>query len=245
MSYYSSIEWTDATWNPVVGCTKVSEGCRNCYAETLAERFRGVPSHPFERGFEMHLAPERLAQPLEWKNPRKVFVCSMSDLFHEGVPLEYIQNVFAIMEEASWHNFQVLTKRASRLADLCAELPWPPNVWLGVSVESAEYVFRIRHLARVPATVRFLSVEPLIGPIPDLPLGDIDWVIVGGESGPRARPMDLDWARGIRDQCHKASVAFFLKQLGGRRDKRGGEKAILDGQKWHQIPDAPSTAPAA
>ena len=236
MSDRSSIEWTDATWNPVRGCTKVSPGCKHCYVETFSERFRGVRGHPFENGFDLTLVPEKLHEPLGWKKPRKIFVNSMSDLFHEAIPASYIERVFGIMTEASWHTFQILTKRSRRLVDLSGKLPWPSNVWMGVSVESAPYVSRALDLAKVPARVRFLSVEPLIGPIPRLPLDDVDWVIVGGESGPRARPMDLRWARDIREQCRRAGVPLFLKQLGGRRWKQGGDSAVLDGRRWRQLP---------
>lgn len=238
MSCRSKIEWTDATWNPVIGCTKISPGCKNCYAEALAERFRGVPGHPFEDGFDLRLVPHKLDEPLHWLGPRKVFVCSMSDLFHESVPLSYIQRVFQIMEEASWHTFQVLTKRADCLVRYSASLPWPPNVWVGVSIETSDYTWRAHYLAQVPAAVRFVSLEPLLGPIPDLPLESIDWVIVGGESGPKARSMDLDWVRQIRDQCIAHGTAFFLKQLGGCHHRRGGKEAILDGQRWHDFPQA-------
>ena len=239
MSDRSSIEWTDATWNPVRGCTKVSPGCKHCYAETFSERFRGVRGHPFENGFDLTLVPEKLHDPLRWKKPRKIFVNSMSDLFHEAIPISYIERVFDIMTEANWHTFQILTKRSKRLVDLSRKLPWPSNVWMGVSVESAPYAFRVLDLARVPASVRFLSVEPLLGPIPSLPLDGVDWVIVGGESGPQARPMELRWARDIRDQCRSAGVPFFLKQLGGRRWKRGGDSAVLDGRRWRQLPVKP------
>lgn len=239
MSDRSRIEWTDSTWNPVRGCTKISPGCKYCYAEVIAERFRGVPDHPFEQGFDLRLVPEKLTEPLHWKRPRKIFVNSMSDLFHEDVPLEYIGQVFKVMSEASWHTFQILTKRSERLVEVSARLPWPHNVWMGVSVELARYTYRASDLARVPAAVRFLSVEPLLGPIPNLPLRNIDWVIVGGESGPHARPMELSWARDIHRQCEKMDVAFFLKQLGGRHGKRGGDEAILDGQRLQEFP-APS-----
>jgi protein gp37 len=236
MGATSSIEWTDATWNPIIGCTKISQGCKYCYAETLAERFRGVPGHPFEHGFDLRLVPDKLEEPLHWEKPRKVFTCSMSDLFHEDIPFEYIEQVFSVMEEANKHTFQVLTKRSKRLVELKDKLPWPDNVWMGVSVENQDAVFRARDLARVPASIRFLSIEPLIGPIRRLPLRKIDWVIVGGESGIRARPMDPEWARRIRDECESKNVAFFLKQLGGRRGKKGGEEAVLDGRTWQQYP---------
>ena len=244
MGYRSSIEWTDATWNPVLGCTKVSPGCRNCYAETLSERFRGVPGHPFEDGFDLRLAEHKLNDPLAWKASRRVFTCSMSDLFHERVPLEYIQRVFRVMNRASWHAFQVLTKRSARLSEVSSELNWTPNIWMGVSIENADFVHRVRDLVSVPAALRFLSLEPLLGPITELPLEGIGWVIVGGESGARARPMEPNWVRDIRTQCRRASVAFFLKQLGGRTDKRGGEQAVLDGRQWHEFPRQVSMLPA-
>ncbi len=238
MSDRTAIEWTEATWNPVRGCTKVSPGCHHCYAEAFAERFRGVPGHPFERGFDLRLVPDKLAEPLHWKRPRMIFVNSMSDLFHEQIPLQYIQEVFQVMLEAHWHTFQILTKRSRRLLEVARDLPWPPNVWMGVSVESASYSTRVDDLLLVPASVKFVSAEPLLGPIPSIPLDGIDWVIVGGESGVHARPMNLDWAREIRDLCQGRGVAFFLKQLGGRRGKRGGDAALLDGRRWRQWPTA-------
>jgi len=238
----SSIEWTDATWNPVLGCTKVSQGCKHCYAEALAERFRGVPGHPFEKGFDLRLVPHKLEEPLRWSKPRKIFACSMSDLFHEDIPYDYIREVFRVMEEANWHIYQVLTKRSHRLLELSYHLPWPDHVWIGVSVEDSDHIERALHLSEIPAAIRFISLEPLLGPIPSLPLNGIDWVIVGGESGPHARPMDPEWARDIRDQCATEGVPFFLKQLGGRRGKRGGDSAILDGRLWHQFPSISSAA---
>ena len=237
MSYNSKIEWTDATWNPVIGCTKVSPGCKNCYAERFAERFRGVPGHTFEQGFDLRLNSKRIEDPLRWKNPKSIFVSSMSDIFHEGIPIEYIHRVFQVMHEANWHIFQVLTKRSQRLVKLKDVLTWPQNVWVGVSVEDEDHYFRILHLLDVPAPVRFLSLEPLLGPTPQLPLDGIDWVIVGGESGPHARSMDMDWVRDIRQQCNSSDVAFFLKQLGGIQNKRGGDEAILDGKQWHEFPE--------
>jgi len=236
MSYRTGIEWTDATWNPVIGCTKISIGCENCYAQKLAERFRGVAGHPFERGFDLRLVPQKLHEPLDWKSPRRVFVCSMSDLFHESIPLSYIHQVFQTMARARWHTFQVLTKRSTRMAQLSSELPWPSNAWVGATIESAAYIDRAHDIQAVPAAVRFISLEPLLGPIPRMPLEGIDWVIVGGESGPHARPLDLDWVRSIRDQCLESGVAFFFKQLGGRQNKRGREQATLDGRQWHQFP---------
>jgi protein gp37 len=234
MSDRSEIEWTDATWNPVLGCTKVSPGCKHCYAETFSERFRGVPDHPFEQGFDLRLVPHALDRPRRWRQGRLVFVNSMSDLFHERVPLEYIRQVFDVMEQCPQHRFQVLTKRADRLAELAPDLPWPTNVWMGVSVETAKYKSRIHQLRRVPAAVRFLSCEPLLGPLGNLPLKGIHWVIVGGESGRRPRPMNPDWVRTIRRQCARADVPFFFKQWGGRNKKAAGRE--LDGREWNELP---------
>jgi protein gp37 len=231
----SAIEWTDATWNPIRGCTKVSPGCKHCYAETFAERFRGVPDHAFEQGFDLRLVPEALELPLRWRASRRIFVNSMSDLFHEDVPERFIARVFEVMRRASHHRFQVLTKRSSRMAELAASLDVSDNVWMGVSVENAKYRTRIDDLRRVQAKVRFLSVEPLLGPMPRLNLAGIHWVIVGGESGPRARPMDAEWVRAIRDQCNAAGVPFFFKQWGGVRKHLTGR--VLDGQTWSEMPD--------
>jgi protein gp37 len=240
MSDGSAIEWTDATWNPVRGCTKVSPGCKHCYAETFAERFRGVKGHPFEHGFDLRLIPKALELPLKWRASRRIFVNSMSDLFHEEVPLAYIRRVFDVMKRASQHQFQVLTKRADRMAQLAAKLTISPNVWMGVSVESAKYSSRIDALRGVNATVRFLSLEPLLGPLPALDLEGIHWVIVGGESGPGARPIEADWVRAIRDQCQKAGVRFFFKQWGGVRKHRTGR--TLDGQTWDEMPNQVGTS---
>ncbi|MCZ6689949.1 MAG: phage Gp37/Gp68 family protein [Planctomycetota bacterium] len=234
MSDGSTIEWTDATWNPVTGCTKVSPGCKNCYAETFAERWRGIPGHHYEQGFDLKLWPERLDLPLRWKKPRRVFVNSMSDLFHEDVPYDYIRRVFDTMGRAGRHTFQVLTKRSERLAELAGRLDWPPNVWMGVSVEREDYLWRISHLRKTPAAVRFLSVEPLLGPLPAFNLDQIHWVIVGGESGPKARPMKAQWVRDIRRLCIQQRVPFFFKQWGGVRKKAAGR--ILDGRTWDEIP---------
>ena len=240
MSDRSAIEWTEATWNPVTGCTQVSPGCARCYAKTFAERFRGVPGHPYEVGFDLTLRPERLQQPLEWKKPRLIFVNSMSDLFHEDVPFEYVRQVFDVMQRASWHRFQVLTKRAERLAELAPELPWPGNIWMGVSVENQRWTSRIDYLRATDAKLKFLSCEPLLGPL-KLDLEGIDWVITGGESGPRARPMQLSWARSVRDQCLAANVPFFFKQWGAHDEHgvRRGKKAagrLLDGRVWEELP---------
>jgi protein gp37 len=242
MSDKSTIEWTEATWNPVTGCTKVSPGCAHCYAETFAERFRGVPGHPYERGFDLQLRPERLDQPLEWKRPRLIFVNSMSDLFHPEVPFDFIERVFDTMVRADWHTFQVLTKRSERLAELAPELPWPDNVWMGVSVENQRWTSRIDHLRKVDAAVRFLSCEPLLGPL-ELDLSDIHWVIAGGESGARARPMQPEWVRAIRDQCQNVRVPFFFKQWGvhnedGERVGRTRAGRHLDGLVWDGFPTA-------
>jgi protein gp37 len=243
MSSSSAIEWTDATWNPVRGCKKVSPGCKHCYAETFAERFRGVPGHPFEQGFDLRFVPEALDLPVHWRRSRRIFVNSMSDLFQEAVPPEYIRRVFDVMARTPRHSFQVLTKRADRLRELAPELPWPSNVWIGVSVESERYVERIHDLVGVEgAAVRFLSIEPLLGPIPVLPLRGIHWVIVGGESGHGARPMEKAWVREIRDQCVSAGVPFFFKQWGGVRKGRNGRE--LDGRTWDEMPDDPRSAGA-
>lgn len=237
MSDQSEIEWTDATWNPVTGCTQVSPGCKHCYAERLAKRLQAMGSHRYRNGFNLTTHPEALSLPLTWRRPRRIFVNSMSDMFHERLDPRFIRQVFDIMREADWHVFQVLTKRAKHLAELAPDLPWPGNVWQGVSVENAQYSWRARALAEVPAAVRFLSVEPLLGPIADLPLDGIHWVIVGGESGPGFRPVDPAWVREIRDQCIAASVPFFFKQWGGRTPKAGGRN--LDGVEWDGLPPYP------
>ena len=230
----SRIEWTESSWNPVTGCTKVSPGCRHCYAETMARRLQAMGQPNYQRGFEVSLHEHMLDRPLQWRKPKVIFVNSMSDLFHEDVPVEYIQRVFDVMCRAHWHQFQVLTKRSSRLADLSGDLDWPANVWMGVSVETDNYTERIDHLRRTGAQVKFLSLEPLLGPVPDLDLEGIDWVIVGGESGPRARPMQEEWVTDIRDQCQAADVAFFFKQWGGVRKKRAGRE--LEGRTWDEMP---------
>jgi protein gp37 len=234
MSENSAIEWTDATWNPVRGCTKISPGCKHCYAETFAERFRGVPGHPFEQGFDLRLVPTALDLPRRWRRGRLVFVNSMSDLFQDDVPVDFVHKVFEVMRDCPQHQFQVLTKRAERLAELAPNLEWPPNVWMGVSVENADYTWRVRELQKVRAAIRFISVEPLLGAIPRLPLAGIHWVIVGGESGHRAREMKIEWARDIRDQCRDGGVAFFFKQWGGVRRKIAGRE--LDRREWNEMP---------
>jgi protein gp37 len=237
----SAIEWTDATWNPVTGCTKISPGCKNCYAERLAERLRAMGNRRYQNGFGVTLHADQLDLPLRWRRPKQIFVNSMSDLFHEAVPENYIRRVFDVMVQARWHVFQVLTKRALRLAELAPRLPWPANVWQGVSVENARYTSRVAELVKVPAAVRFLSVEPLLGPIPRLPLDGIHWVIVGGESGPNHRPVKPEWVRDIRDQCAGAGVAFFFKQWGGRTPKAGGR--TLDDREWNAMPRFTSSSP--
>lgn len=238
MADKSSIEWTDATWNPVTGCTKITAGCDNCYAARFSERFRGVPGHPFESGFDLTLRPDRLIQPLSWKRPRMIFVNSMSDLFHKDVPKDYIAKVFDTMELADWHIYQVLTKRSSLLRNFLnaryRTQPAPRHMWFGVSVEDAGGSARIAHLRSTNASIRFLSVEPLIGPVGKLDLKGISWVIVGGESGPGARPIDPRWVVDIRNQCLRAKVAFFFKQWGGRTPKAGGR--LLEGREWNQFP---------
>jgi protein gp37 len=242
MSDNTAIEWTDATWNPVTGCTKVPPGCAHCYAERFALRFKGVPGHPSEAGFDLQLRPERLTQPLAWKRPRLIFVNSMSDLFHPDIPAEYIEGVFRTMEEATWHTFQVLTKRPERALELADTLPWPANVWIGASVENRRWTHRIDALRALPAPVRFLSCEPLLGPL-DLDLRGISWVIAGGESGPRARRMKPEWLRSVRNQCTSAGVAFFFKQWGAH-DEQGicvGKKTAgraLDGIEWREMPES-------
>ena len=234
MGLKSTIEWTESTWNPVTGCTKVSQGCKHCYAERMAERLQAMGQPNYRNGFDLTLQPQMLELPLKWKIPQAIFVNSMSDLFHEDVPLDYIQRVFDVMRRADWHRFQVLTKRASRLAELAPFLEWPDNAWMGVSVESSDHVDRIDDLRRTGAKVKFLSLEPLLGPLPGLLLRGIDWAIVGGESGPGARPMEERWILDIRDQCQQAGVAFFFKQWGGRNKKRTGR--LLEGRTWDEMP---------
>lgn len=238
----SAIEWTDATWNPVTGCTKITRGCDNCYAERLAERFRGTPGHPFENGFDLTLHPERLSQPLSWRRPRLVFVNSMSDLFHKRIPTEFIDRVFDTMEAADRHVFQVLTKRSSlmkgylqRRYGRCAA---PKHIWCGVSVEDHTATARIQHLQKAPVPVRFLSIEPLLGPVGNIDLEGISWVIVGGESGPNARPMESSWVLDIRDICEREGVAFFFKQWGGPTPKSGGR--LLEGIEHNAMPACPA-----
>ena len=234
MALKSSIEWTESTWNPVTGCTKISPGCKHCYAERMATRLAGMNQPRYRNGFEVTLQHDLVRLPLRWRLPRVIFVNSMSDLFHEKIPESFIAEVFQTMLEAYWHTFQILTKRADRLAEIAARLPWPINVWMGVSVESPRYLNRIERLGHVPAAVRFLSVEPLLARIPSLPMTGIDWVIVGGESGPGARAMSPEWVREIRDSCVAEGVPFFFKQWGGTRKNRTGR--TLDGHTWDEMP---------
>ncbi|MBI4582770.1 MAG: phage Gp37/Gp68 family protein [Planctomycetes bacterium] len=230
----STIEWTESTWNPLTGCTKISSGCKNCYAERMARRLQAMGQPNYVNGFQLALHDQTLEIPLGWKKPQMIFVNSMSDLFHEEVPVEFIQRVFEVMRRADWHIFQVLTKRADRLEMLDPEIDWPANVWMGVSVENEEYTFRIDCLRNVGAAVKFLSLEPLLGPLQNLDLSGIDWVIVGGESGPKARPMKEDWVIGIHEQCRQASVPFFFKQWGGWNKKKTGR--LLNGRTWDEVP---------
>jgi protein gp37 len=234
MADKSSIEWTNATWNPVTGCHKVSAGCANCYAERFAERWRGIPGHPYEQGFDLRMWSDRLNLPLTWKEPRTIFVNSMSDLFHQEIPLKFVKQVFEAMNKAHWHQFQVLTKRADRLEKLSHHFKWTSNIWMGVSVESEKFTYRIDSLRKTKAQTKFLSVEPLLGAIPNLKLKGINWVIVGGESGPGARPMEKEWVLDIRQQCRKAKVPFFFKQWGGVWKKKNGR--LLEGRTWDQMP---------
>jgi protein gp37 len=235
MADNSAIPVTDATWNPVTGCTQISPGCDHCYAQTFAERFRGVPGNYYEVGFDLTLRPGKLDLPLRWKRPRMIFVNSMSDLFHEQIPESYIRQVFEVMVQADWHTFQVLTKRPKRMAELADRLPWPRNVWAGSSVELDRYAWRANHyLRQIPAAVRFVSAEPLLGPLPSLELDHLQWVITGGETGARHRPCDPDWVRNLRDRCQEHKVAFFHKQWGGRSPKANGR--LLDGRIWEEMP---------
>ena len=235
MAQGSDIEWTESTWNPITGCTKISPGCKHCYAKRMAERLRAMGQANYANGFDLTLQPHMLEIPLRWKKPQTIFVNSMSDLFHEDVPLGYIRQVFDVMARAHWHRFQVLTKRANRLAELSPGLVWAPNIWMGVSVENAKYAYRVDELRSAGSSIKFLSLEPLLGPLSDLDLHGIDWVIVGGESGPRARFVDPAWVTDLRDQCEHANVPFFFKQWGGTNKKRSGR--LLDGRTWDQMPD--------
>ncbi len=234
MATTSSIEWTDMTWNPVTGCSKVSQGCKHCYAERMAHRLQAMGNLRYQRGFAVTLHEDLVDAPLRWKRPRLVFVNSMSDLFHDAVPLAFIQRIFATMRNAPQHIFQILTKRSARLLEVAKDLPWPENVWMGVSVENAQAAFRAHDLQHVPAHVRFLSCEPLIGPLDTLPLGEIHWVIVGGESGPGARPIHPAWVESLLGQCRSAGIPFFFKQWGGARKKPNDH--LLHGQAYTEFP---------
>jgi len=234
MSSRSKIEWTESTWNPLTGCTKVSPGCKHCYAERMALRLRAMGQPNYVNGFELTMQEHALELPLSWKKPQMIFVNSMSDLFHEDAPLDFIQKVFDVMRRASWHTFQVLTKRSRRLLELDPQIDWPVNVWMGVSVENQDYTFRIDHLRQTGAKVKFLSLEPLLGPLDYLNLEGMHWVIVGGESGPKARPIKEEWVLDIRDRCLAAHVPFFFKQWGGFRKKQAGR--LLQGRTWNQMP---------
>ena len=238
MNNNSAIEWTDATWNPVTGCTKITRGCDNCYAERFAECFRGVPGHPYENGFQLTLRPERMGQPLVWRQPKMIFVNSMSDLFHKNIPVDYIHKVFDTMEMAHWHIFQILTKRSSLMRKFLRRRYGsrlvPSHIWCGVSVEDDSATTRIRHLQTTPVATRFLSIEPLLGPVGSIDLEGISWVIVGGESGPKARPIEESWVVEIRDICKLSNVPFFFKQWGGRSPKSGGR--LLGGMEYNGMP---------
>ncbi len=234
MGLVSKIEWTEATWNPITGCSKISPGCKHCYAERMAKRLQAMGQPNYSNGFKLALHERVLELPLIWKKPQTIFVNSMSDLFHENVPAKFIQKVFHIMEQSHWHRFQILTKRSDRLLELSPKLPWNFNIWMGVSVESQEYTFRINHLRKVGAMIKFISFEPLLGPIHALNLRGIDWVIVGGESGHQARPLNASWVVGIRDRCRSTKVPFFFKQWGGPNKKKTGRE--LEGRIWDEIP---------
>jgi protein gp37 len=242
MGAKSSIEWTESTWNPLTGCDKISPGCKFCYADRMSHRLKAMGQPNYRNGFELTLQPHALELPLRWKSPQRIFVNSMSDLFHKDVPEEYVRRVFDVMNLASWHRYQVLTKRSDRLRELSPRLPWASHIWMGVSVESQDYAFRIDDLRETGAHIKFLSIEPLLGPIDALDLRAIDWVIVGGESGPGARPMDPAWVTSIRDQCQAAGVPFFFKQWGGVQKKRTGRE--LEGRTWDEMP-RPSASNAA
>lgn len=234
MAANSSIEWTESTWNPLTGCSKISPGCKHCYAERMAFRLQAMGQPHYLNGFILTLHEDSLELPLRWKRPQTIFVNSMSDLFHLDVPFDFIQKMFVVMAKARWHRFQILTKRADRLSRLSSLLPWTENIWMGVSVENQDYVGRINFLRSTDAKIKFLSLEPLLGPLESLDLRGIDWVIVGGESGPGARPMRVDWVRSIRDHCRSAGVPFFFKQWGGVRKKKAGRE--LEGRTWDEMP---------
>jgi protein gp37 len=234
MAQHSPIEWTESTWNPVTGCNKISPGCKNCYAERLSKRLKAMGQENYKNGFKLTIQRQMLDLPLSWKKPRTIFVNSMSDLFHKDVSLEYIQEVFDVMRRAHWHRFQVLTKRSERLSELSSQLQWTPNIWMGISVESQKYAYRIDHLRQTGAWIKFLSLEPLIGPLKNLNLFGIDWAIVGGESGPGARALKEEWVLEIKRQCELFNVPFLFKQWGGVNKKKTGR--LLDGKVWDFMP---------
>ena len=234
MASNSSIEWTESTWNPLTGCTKISPGCKNCYAERLSLRLQAMGQPNYANGFTLTTHEHALELPLQWKKPQTIFVNSMSDLFNKDVPVDFIHRVFDVMRRADWHRFQILTKRSDRLLALSPQLPWALHIWMGVSIENEDYVYRIDHLRKTRAKIKFLSLEPLLGPLRHLNLKGIDWVIVGGESGPGSRPMAQPWVIDIRDQCRKANVPFFFKQWGGFQKKKNGRK--LEGRTWDEMP---------
>ena len=240
MALSSSIEWTDSTWNPITGCTKISLGCANCYAERMALRLKAMGNPNYTNGFSITLHEDALELPLKWKKPQTIFVNSMSDLFHENIPDEFILRIFDVMLRANWHRFQILTKRSKRMLDLNRQLRWKPNIWMGVTVEEQSYTYRIEHLQRTDANIKFLSLEPLLGPISSLCLDGIDWVIVGGESGPKSRPMKQSWVIDICNQCQTKKVPFFFKQWGGINKKKAGRE--LEGRTWDEIPSLLSNA---
>lgn len=236
MALKSSIEWTEATWNPVTGCSKISPGCKNCYAERMAKRLQLMGQRNYYRGFSIQMHEHVLQLPLRWKKPQTIFVNSMSDLFHDEIPLEFIQKVFECMNRAHWHRFQILTKRSRRLRELSPYLPWKPHIWIGVSVENSGYYSRIDDLRATEAHIKFLSLEPLLGPMNGMELKGIDWVILGGESGPNARSLETSWVINIRDQCLRSAVPFFFKQWGGTNKKKSGR--VLEGRTWDEMPPA-------
>ncbi len=235
MAMNSKIEWTEATWNPVTGCTKISAGCQNCYAYTMAQRLHAMRNPRYKNGFSITLHEDLIKKPLTWKTPKRIFVNSMSDLFHEDIPFEFIKETFKTMNEASWHTFQILTKRSERLKELAPQLTWTPNIWMGVTVENSDVKYRIEDLKTIPASIKFLSLEPLLSDLGELNFSGIDWVIVGGESGPKSRPMDIQWVRPIRDYCLNNNIPFFFKQWGGVNKKKSGN--LLDGTIWNQYPN--------
>lgn len=234
MSFNSAIEWTESTWNPMTGCTKVSLGCKNCYAERMAKRLQAMGQPNYQSGFQLTIHPHMLNLPLTWKKPQMIFVNSMSDIFHEDAPEDFIKKIFSVMAEAHWHIFQVLTKRSDRLLEFADDLKWQSNLWMGVTVETSEYVYRIEDLRQSPAKVKFLSFEPLLGPLKEINFDGIKWVIVGGESGPKARVMRKEWVIDIKDQCERANIPFFFKQWGGTNKKKSGR--LLEGRTWNEMP---------